>query len=31
MKLVSLRAAWKKGFLDFVTTEQPDVLTLILD
>src|SRR6266536_1559939 len=31
MKLVSwningIRAAWKKGFLDFVTAEQPDIL-----
>src|SRR5437879_12568162 len=31
MKLISwningIRAAWKKGFLDFVTAEQPDIL-----
>src|SRR5438309_4033741 len=33
MKLISwningIRAAWKKGFLDFVATEQPDILCL---
>ena len=31
MKLISwningIRAAWKKGFLDFVAAEQPDIL-----